>query len=350
MANYILGIETSCDDTSLCLLQRDPYHILSMRSFSQIDLLRDWGGIVPEIAARNHMEKIPLLLRDLFSHVSITPQELECIAVTTHPGLLGPLLTGVNLAKTLAMVLRLPLCPVNHLFAHLEAIFIDHPTLSYPYLGVLLSGGHSLFALVTAPDQWEILGSTIDDAAGEAFDKAGKLLGLGYPAGKQIDDLAAKGNPLAFPFPIGLKQSADCMMSFSGLKTAMRLHIESATPGKLADVCASYQRAIVEQIALKLRYALIKAKEKQTDSKQGPLKSLPIVVGGGVACNSGLRSRLMALYPKDVFFVRPEYCQDNGAMIANFAHRNPQSWMAYPEHLNLDAHGKFIQKGTGQLA
>jgi N6-L-threonylcarbamoyladenine synthase len=336
----ILGIETSCDDTSFALIKGDPDDltklptILSHQSFSQELLLRKWGGVVPEIAARNHLEKITPLLESCFKEAQITLKDIDLVAVTTHPGLLGPLLTGINCAKTISLLHNLPLASINHLYAHLEAIHITKPV-AYPYLGLLVSGGHSIYLKVTSPVDFEILGNTIDDAAGEAFDKGGKLLGLGYPAGRIIDDLALKGDPKKYTFPISMLDSKDATLSFSGVKTSLRNFIE-AHPDKdfkIEDVCASYQHAIVEALSKKLKRA----------QEIGDALDLPIVVGGGVACNSQLRRTLEKNYA-NVNFVQPKFCTDNGAMIANYALRTYYQAIPFPECLKLDARGQFVSK------
>jgi N6-L-threonylcarbamoyladenine synthase len=349
----VLGIETSCDDTSIAVLKGTPgsavpAEVLAFNLFSQEQILAKWGGVVPEIAARNHLQKLVPLLKYTIEEANISLDEIDVIGVTTNPGLLGPLLTGLNGAKTLAMYLEKPIIAVNHLYAHLEAIHLTQEH-EYPYMGILTSGGHSLFLLVESPTSFEILGTTIDDAAGEAFDKGGKLLGLGYPAGRIIDDLAKKGDPLKFEFPIGLRSSGTADLSYSGLKTSLRTFIEknpdmdfngrseSEYNQKLFDVCASYQHAIVAAIKLKLRYAMKAATEKTG-------KQLPIVLGGGVACNSYLREVLKKHYKK-VSFVEPKYCTDNGAMVANYALRIFDQAIPFPECLTLDAKGRFIAKG-----
>lgn len=326
----VLGIETSCDDTSTCLLTGEG-EILAWNTFSQEEILKKWGGIVPEIASRNHLAKLVPLLEAVFEKAKKSPKDLDLIGVTTHPGLLGPLLTGLNAAKTLSLLYQVPIVAVNHLYAHLEAIHLEEKV-SYPYLGMVVSGGHSLYMKVSSPQEFEILGSTIDDAAGEAFDKGAKLLGLGYPGGKVIDDLAKDGNPHKYEFPIGLKSSANSSLSFSGVKTSLRNFIAGRDLDDINDICASYQHAIVSALELKLRYALKQAGK------------MPIVVGGGVACNSYLRSILKEKY--EVHFVPPKFCTDNGAMIANYALLIKDQAIAFPECLGLDARGKIIAKGT----
>lgn len=349
MSKYILGIETSCDDTSIAIAElNSKVEILFHKTFGQEDSLKTWGGVVPEIAARNHLEKILPLLKDCFEESNIAPEKIDLIAVTGFPGLLGPLLTGVNAAKTLALKFEKPIYPVNHLYAHLEAIHLTE-SVSYPYLGLLVSGGHSLYFTVRSSTEFELLGGTIDDASGEAFDKGGKLLGLGYPAGHIIDKLSKFGDENKYQFPIGLKASADSKLSFSGLKTALRVFIEknpdilelrpdtfeskedSSQP--FYDLCASYQKAIVDALLLKLRYAV-------KDFKNSMGSTPKIVVGGGVACNSALRSNLAKKYPDSVF-VSPEYCMDNGAMIANYGALNIESAIQFPECLAIDARSRF---------
>ncbi len=339
----ILGIETSCDDTSIAILQGDPDDlnqmptILSHHSFSQELILQKWGGVVPEIAARNHLEKITPLLKSSLKEADIELSEIDLLAVTTHPGLLGPLLTGINCAKTIAMLYQLPISSVNHLYAHLEAIHLT-TNMNYPYLGLLVSGGHSLFLLVTSPNDFELLGNSIDDAAGEAFDKGGKLLGLGYPAGKIIDEMAKSGDAKKYTFPVSLLDPTQAMMSFSGVKTALRNFIENNADKsfKIEDVCASYQHAIIEALTKKCQVALDLVHHRFQ-------MTLPIVVGGGVACNSYLRENFSKKF-SDAHFVSPKYCTDNGAMIANYALRTFHQSIAFPNCLSLDARGQFVSK------
>lgn len=338
----VLGIETSCDDTSIAILKKENQttEILSHYSFSQEEILKKWGGVVPEIAARHHLEKLKPLLIEALDKAQLTISDLDYIGVTTHPGLLGPLLTGLNTAKSLSLMIEKPIIAVNHLFAHLEAIHLTQEV-PYPYLGLLISGGHSLYLLVEDQHTFKVIGSTIDDAAGEAFDKGGKLLGLGYPAGKIIDDYAKKGDATKYSFPIGLKSSADARLSFSGLKTALRVFIEKnpelINEEELPHICASYQKAIVDALSLKLKYAFNIVKDKYS------LQNIPLVVGGGVACNSEIRAKLKEKY-KNSYFVAPKYCTDNGAMIANYASRISDKAVNFPECLMTDARGRFIDK------
>ena len=336
-----LGIETSCDDTSICVLRTNKSErpsILSHNSFSSEKVLKKWGGVVPEIAARNHLEKLTPLLKVCLEESEISLGEIDQVAVTTNPGLLGPLLTGLNGAKTISLLKSLPINPVNHLFAHLEAIHLTEDV-SYPYLGLLFSGGHSMFCYVENATSFKIISSTIDDAAGEAFDKGGKLLGLSYPAGREIDERSKIGNRNTYTFPIGLKNSKDGRMSFSGVKTSLRRLIETtpdilSSEENLNNICASYQEAIVEAIKLKTVEVLNLVTSE---------KPLPLVLGGGVACNSRLREVLKSNF-KDVYLVQPRFCTDNGAMIANYASRTPENNIPFPECLSIDARNRFINK------
>ncbi len=339
----ILGIETSWDDTSIALLKGNPEDLtqkpilLAHQSFSQELILQKWGGVVPEIAARNHLEKLTPILESALNEAQVKISEIDLIAVTTHPGLLGPLLTGINCAKTIALINELPIASVNHLYAHLEAIHLSE-SITYPYLGLLVSGGHSLYILVRSPLEFEILGNSIDDAAGEAFDKGGKLLGLGYPAGRIIDEKALLGDHKKYKFPISMLDSGDATLSFSGVKTSLRNFLEEH-PDKnflIEDVCASYQFAIVEALSKKLQVA-----QDMAFNLYGV--DLPIVVGGGVACNSSLRKTLFNNF-SNVHFVLPKYCTDNGAMIANYALRTFHQALPFPDCLLLDARGQFVSK------
>lgn len=339
----ILGIETSCDDTSIAILKGDPLDLskipvlLSHQSFSQELILQKWGGVVPEIAARNHLEKLAPILETSLLKAQIKISDVDLFAVTTHPGLLGPLLTGINCAKTLALLHERPIASVNHLYAHLEAIHLTTPV-PYPYLGLLVSGGHSLYLLVKSPSDFLVLGNSIDDAAGEAFDKGGKLLGLGYPAGRIIDELAVTGDFTKYKFPISMLDSGDATLSFSGVKTALRNFVEEHPDKnfKMEDVCASYQFAIVSALSKKLQVALDMA-FKYTGY------DVPIVVGGGVACNSALRNTINKNF-SNVHFVSPKFCTDNGAMIANYALRTFDFAIPFPDCLLLDARGQFVSK------
>lgn len=338
----ILGIETSCDDTSICILEAgDSPKILSLNSYNQDFLLAKWGGVVPELAARSHVKALPPLLEVSFKEAGITAEDISEVAVTTHPGLVGSLLTGINLAKTFAMIRELPIVPVNHLYAHLEAIHLTEKV-SYPYMGLLVSGGHTAFLWVKGPNDMEVIGTTLDDAAGEAFDKGGKLLGVGYPAGRIIDELAKSGDKKKFDFPISYLRDRPGKMSYSGLKTALRVKVQKMAPeeikAELPHLCAGYQEAIVQTLRIKAEEIIEKILNQKVKSFE-----TPIVIGGGVACNSRLSEIMKATF-KNVHVVRPLYCTDNAGMVANWAARVPELSVSFPECLGLDARSRFVEK------
>ncbi len=327
--------------------------------------MQKWGGVVPELAARYHAEKLPLMFSEMLKKNSLNMDDINYIGVTNAPGLIGPLLTGLSFAKTLSLLNEIPILGVNHLFAHLEAIFLSHSEdeVTYPYLGCLFSGGHSLFVLVTSSFNWEFLGSTIDDAAGEAFDKGGKLLGIPYPSGRIIDELSVYGDPtkIQFPRPMASKEYG-MKMSFSGLKNSFRLKVEESKldistfpehwwktrqSGEnwqfIYDLFASYQNAITKSLVEKMQLA----HESACKNFNIDTKSLPVVFGGGVACNSSLRAKVIDWAAKKnvkSFFVEPKYCTDNGAMIANWTYRNLHRCTPFPECLAIDAHSSILNK------
>ncbi len=338
----ILGVETSCDDTSICLFQAgDSPKILSLNSYNQDFLLSKWGGVVPELAARSHVKALMPLLEVSFREAGILPEDVTEVAVTTHPGLVGSLLTGINLAKTFAMILKLPIIPVNHLYAHLEAIHLTKKV-SYPYLGLLVSGGHTTFMWVTGPNNMAVLGTTLDDAAGEAFDKGGKLLGVGYPAGRIIDELSKSGDKKKFAFPISFLRDRPGKMSYSGLKTALRVQVQQMTTEQISadlpHLCASYQEAIVQTLRIKTEEIIEKILNLEVKNFD-----TPIVIGGGVACNSRLRAIMQERF-KNLHVVEPIYCTDNAGMVANWASRVPELAVSFPDCLGLDAQSRFVEK------
>ena len=315
--------------------------ILSLNSYNQDFLLSKWGGVVPELAARSHLKAIPPLLKVSFDEAKISPEEVDEVAVTTHPGLVGSLLTGINLAKSFALLHELPIVPVNHLFAHLEAIHLTEK-ISYPYLGLLVSGGHTVFFWVTGPNMMDVVGNTLDDAAGEAFDKGGKMLGVGYPAGKIIDELARSGDPKKYAFPISYLRDRPGKMSFSGLKTALRVKLEKINTderiGEISNLCASYQEAIVQSLKVKTEEVI----EKVLNQREKNFET-PIVLGGGVACNSRLKEVMQKSF-RNVHVVSPKYCTDNAAMVANWAGRVPELSVSFPDCLSLDAQSRYVEK------
>jgi len=308
----VLGVETSCDETAASVVE-DGRRVRANVVASQIATHAPYGGVVPEVASRQHVATIVPVIERAVRDAGIAFRDLDAIAVTAGPGLVGALLVGVETAKALAFALGKPLVAVNHLAGHLAAAYIvDDPAAApaYPHLALLVSGGHTALIRIDGPGQTRLLGSTRDDAAGEAFDKVGKMLGLGYPGGVAIDKAAATGDAHAVSLPRALPGRDDLDFSFSGLKTAVAtLLARGGTPAGQAmnDFCASFQAAVVDVLVRKSRRALV---------REG-LGSL--VVCGGVAANRGLRAALAAAAAEDGFALHippPKYCTDNAAMIA----------------------------------
>ena len=304
----LLAIESSCDETSLAVL-RDGCP-LSLTISSQIELHRPYGGVVPELASRQHLEVIHPLLEQTLQEAGVTLGDLDAIAVTNGPGLAGSLLVGVAVAKMLGALLQIPVLPVNHMEGHLYSVRIEHDV-PCPFLSLVCSGGHTQLVWVPREGYHEILGETRDDAAGEAFDKVAKMVGLPYPGGPVVDRMAKAGNPLAFDFPRPMKNEG-FEFSFSGLKTAIRRNWEEGgkEPERLPDLLASFQEAVVDVLATKL----VRAARKQG--------ARYLTVVGGVACNSRLRAVVTERAAKHGFqvaFPSPIYCTDNAAMIGRAA-------------------------------
>jgi len=305
----VLGIETSCDETAAAVVE-DGRRALSDVVSTQIEIHRRWGGVVPELASRNHVVQV-LPVIDQALAAAGGPAGVDAIAVTSGPGLVGALLVGVQVAKALALAWEKPLVGVNHLEGHLLAAFLGETPPEFPFLGLVVSGGHTSLYAARGFGDYRLLGSTRDDAAGEAFDKGAKLLGLPYPGGVAIDRLAREGNRLAFKFPRAIVKGADLDFSFSGLKTALLHHVRThGVPqgSGLADLCASYQEAIVGALVHK---AFRAARRLQ----------LPrLVLAGGVAANSRLRAAALekAAEYEDLQVIVPaaRLCTDNAAMIA----------------------------------
>ena len=276
----ILGIESSCDETAAAVV-RDGRNLLANVIASQVDVHAPYGGVVPEIASRKHIEAIAPVILQALENAGLTLEEIEGIAVTRGPGLIGSLLVGLCAAKAMAFVRRLPLIGVNHLEGHVAAIFLTDKPPKFPFVALVVSGGHTTIYLVEDFRRFTILGQTRDDAAGEAFDKAAKLLGIGYPGGVVIDRLAKKGNCNTFDFPRAMRESLD--FSFSGLKTSLMMSLRKRgvpfAPEELPDVAASYQEAIVDVLLEKTLRAA-----KMTSVSR-------VVICGGVAANSRLRER-----------------------------------------------------------
>ena len=311
----ILGIETSCDETAAALVTDDG-EILANVVASQAELHARFGGVVPEVASRRHLELVVPVVREALGEARVSLRDVESVAVTTRPGLIGALLVGVSAAKALAWSHRLPLVPVNHLHGHVASLYLRPLDLQPPFTCLLASGGHTLLLEVTDRSGYRILGTTLDDAAGEAFDKGARLLGLGYPGGAELDALARHGDPEAFAFPVARVDGLD--FSFSGVKTALLYTVRDLGPGELearrADLAASYQRALVTALVDRVR---------STGAER-------VAVVGGVAANSELRAALpeAALAPLPL-------CTDNAAMVASAARFTRA--VPYPDYLSVDA-------------
>jgi N6-L-threonylcarbamoyladenine synthase len=305
----LLTIESSCDETAAAVV-RDGRTVLSNIISSQVAIHADYGGVVPEIASRKHLENIVPVIAEALQVAGVTLAQIEGIAVTRGPGLIGALLVGICLAKGLAVGRQLPLAGVNHIESHLLAIFLEQEV-EFPYLALVVSGGHTHIYQVDGIGQYRILGQTLDDAAGEAFDKVAKLLGIPYPGGAEIDRLALGGDPHRIKLPRPLLHDGSCNFSFSGLKTAVLTHLRQhpgmLTETELPHLCASFQAAVCDVLVKKVEFAL------------GLTGCRRLVVAGGVACNSGLRREMAALAERTgvgLYIPSPGYCADNGAMLA----------------------------------
>jgi N6-L-threonylcarbamoyladenine synthase len=306
----ILAIESSCDETSASVIINGK--ICSNIVASQL-IHEKYGGVVPELASRAHQQDIVRVVQESLLEAGIKNSALDAIAFTKGPGLLGSLLVGVSFAKSFALGLGLPLIEINHMQAHVLAHFIDEPRPSFPFLCLTVSGGHTQIVLIKNHLDMEVIGETLDDAVGEAFDKGAKMLGLGYPGGPQIDKFAAQGNRNAFAFPIS--DIPDFNFSFSGVKTSLLYFLQKQSPEfiqtNMADICASYQYTLIKTLLKKTRKAAIQKGINQ------------IAIAGGVSANKGLREELTTWAAKekwDIYIPDFQYCTDNAAMIAMAAH------------------------------
>ncbi|MDO6385986.1 tRNA (adenosine(37)-N6)-threonylcarbamoyltransferase complex transferase subunit TsaD [Uliginosibacterium sp. 31-12] len=304
----VLGIETSCDETGIGLVETGR-GLLAHRVFSQIDMHAAYGGVVPELASRDHVRRIVPLIRETMVVAGRELSELDAIGYTTGPGLAGALLVGASVAESLALALDIPAIPIHHLEGHLLSPMLSSEPPMFPFVALLVSGGHTQLMRVGGVGDYALLGESVDDAAGEAFDKTAKLLGLPYPGGPILSKLAGQGEAGKFKLPRPMKNSGDLMFSFSGLKTAVLTATQKPdfTPERIPDLAAEFQEAVVEVLCVKARAALA-----QTGLAQ-------LVVAGGVGANARLRERLRREIGKrggKVFFPELEYCSDNGAMIA----------------------------------
>jgi N6-L-threonylcarbamoyladenine synthase len=314
----VLGIETSCDETAVALVETNPWStdILAQVISSQIDLHRPYGGVVPEMATREHLRNLPLLVPQVLKEINMSLEAIDAVAATEGPGLASSLLIGHSYARALAVALSKPMIGVNHLEGHLYSPFLaNRRQVEFPFVGLIASGGHTLLVHALGWDRYIKLGSTVDDAAGEAFDKVAKLLGLPYPGGPEIERIAIKGNPEAFGLPRSFPERDNLNFSFSGLKTAVRFFYEKSgamqtDPVWAYDLCASFQKAVVDVLVRKSVQAVVQARVDR------------LAVSGGVLCNKMLRGELeFACYEAgiDLVVAEPAYCTDNAGMIAGVA-------------------------------
>jgi N6-L-threonylcarbamoyladenine synthase len=324
----ILGVETSCDDTCAAVVTRGG-EVLSNVVASQGLLHERYGGVVPEIASRRHLELVDAVIADALERAGASLADVDTVAVTRGPGLIGALLVGLSSAKALAAARGLPLAPVDHLAGHVLASTLGERPIQPPYLCLVASGGHTFLARVERPPEYEVLGQTLDDAAGEAFDKGARLLGLGYPGGPALDRLARSGDAAAFDFPRS-QPGGGLDFSFSGLKTALLYRIrdlgEDESRRRRADLAAAYERAVVEALVARVRQAV---------EREGLDR---LAIGGGVAANSELRDRVDRLAAElglEVWIPPRELCTDNAAMISGVARFMEP--IPFPGYLELDA-------------
>jgi N6-L-threonylcarbamoyladenine synthase len=313
----LLAIETSCDETAAAVVSETgdavkPWRLRSNVVASQAAIHREWGGVVPELASRQHIRDICGVVERALADGGVTWTDLGAIAVTQGPGLVGSLLVGVAFAKSLAWAYRLPLVPVHHLAGHIESLVLQHGELPLPAAVLVVSGGHTSLYLISTPGHYQLIGRTRDDAAGEAYDKVARLLGLGYPGGKVLDDLARTGDRDAIAFPRGMTGPADDphAFSFSGLKTAVARYVEKNPTAPQADVAAGFQEAVADVLT------------KKAVRAAAELGVSTLLIAGGVAANSRLRElaeERCAAHGLTLRIPRPRLCTDNGAMIASFA-------------------------------
>ncbi|MGF1714875.1 tRNA (adenosine(37)-N6)-threonylcarbamoyltransferase complex transferase subunit TsaD [Photobacterium chitinilyticum] len=304
----ILGIETSCDETGVAIFD-DEKGLLAHELYSQVKLHADYGGVVPELASRDHVKKTIPLIKEALADAGLTPDDLDGVAYTAGPGLVGALLVGATIGRSLAYAWDLPAVAVHHMEGHLLAPMLEDNPPEFPFVALLVSGGHTMMVEVKGIGEYEILGESVDDAAGEAFDKTAKLMGLDYPGGPLLSRLAENGTPGRFKFPRPMTDRPGLDFSFSGLKTfaANTIRANDDDDQTRADIAFAFQEAVVDTLAIKCKRAL-----KQTGFKR-------LVIAGGVSANKYLRQeleKLMVGMKGEVFYPRTEFCTDNGAMIA----------------------------------
>ncbi len=312
-----LGIESSCDETSVAILEDET--ILANSTYTQIEHA-EFGGVVPELASRSHLEKIDRLAGAVLSRSSLTPADIDLIAVTDRPGLAGALLVGISFALGLHSAYGIPVSGINHLEGHVCAVFFEEPPITFPFLALIVSGGHTSLYLVGNFGEYELLGETIDDAAGEAFDKVGKMLGFPYPAGRRIESEAARftGSTRERPaFPVARCSRGELHFSFSGLKTAVKYRLSGLDPGSIASQCPAICSAFQQTVADTLVGRAVRAAELTGVHR--------IAMVGGVACNNHLREELRRRFPGTVHIPPADLCTDNAAMIAMAGYRRSRA-------------------------
>ncbi len=306
----VLGIETSCDETAVALYDTDR-GLCGQSIYSQTELHEKYGGVVPELASRDHVQKLVPLIRQTLARSQLELSDVHSIAYTSGPGLMGALLVGASIGRSLAWALNISAMGVHHMEAHLLAPLLDQNPPDFPFVALLVSGGHTQLVFVRAIGDYTLLGQSLDDAAGEAFDKTAKLLGLGYPGGPEIARVALTGDQSQFKLPRPMTDRPGLDFSFSGLKTAVRLLVEKRlplSPENLADIAASFESAVVDTLIIKCQRAVEKTKVKS------------LVIAGGVAANKHLRERAQTL-DCEVYFPSDDLCTDNGAMVAFAGHQ-----------------------------
>lgn len=304
----VLGIETSCDETGIAIYDTEQ-GLLAHQLYSQVKLHADYGGVVPELASRDHVRKTLPLIQAALKQANLAPQDIDGVAYTAGPGLVGALLVGACIGRSLALGWQVPAVAVHHMEGHLLAPMLEDNPPDFPFIALLVSGGHTQLVRVDGIGRYQLLGESVDDAAGEAFDKTAKLMGLDYPGGPRLAALAEQGRPDCYKFPRPMTDRPGLDFSFSGLKTfaANTIAAEADDEQTRADIARAFQDAVVDTLVIKCRRAL-----KETGLKR-------LVVAGGVSANKELRAQLHAFAEKiggEVFFPRPEFCTDNGAMIA----------------------------------
>ncbi len=325
----VLGIETSCDETDIAIYDGDK-GIIANALYSQAKMHAEYGGVVPELASRDHVRKIVPLIQKAIADANIEPSDIDGIAYTAGPGLVGALLVGASVAQSLALAWNKPSIGVHHMEGHLLAPLLDAPDLKAPFIALLVSGGHTMLVHVKALGEYEILGESIDDAVGEAFDKTAKIMGLGYPGGPELAALAAKGGPSDYKFPRPMTDRPGLDFSFSGLKTfaANTVAKSDGSEQDRANIAYAFETAVVETLLIKCKRAI-----QQT-------KCNVLVAAGGVSANIKLREKLTELLAKhkgQVYFPRPEFCTDNGAMIAYAGYLRLQSQQSSDYQIGVTA-------------